>query len=316
MKLLIADDDATSRTILMMLAREWGFEPVLAEDGLAAWDAMQTDAPPTLLLLDWEMPGLNGVELCARIRSQFRDNPPYIILLTSRNRVEDVVAGLDQGANDYIAKPFENAELHARIRVGRRLLQMQEDLKIANANLAYRADHDDLTGLYNRRAIYEGIPVEQARAARQGEAFCIALCDVDFFKKVNDTYGHSAGDQVLKEVANRLCDTLRPYDLIGRYGGEEFMIVLSTSRSQICNLFERLRNQVASIPFQLENTQINVTLSTGICIVDPEQSALTVDQLVSLADEALYKAKADGRNCTMVISGNTQDQTECCTERL
>ncbi|MFW1677374.1 diguanylate cyclase [Pontibacter sp. JAM-7] len=316
MKLLIADDDATSRTMLMMLSRQWGFDPVMAEDGLTAWRAMQVEEAPSMLLLDWEMPGLNGIELCQKIRAKFIDSPPYIILLTSRNRVEDVVAGLDQGANDYIAKPFENAELHARIRVGQRLLQMQSELHAAYANLEYRASHDDLTGLYNRRAIYDGVGVEQARAARQDEAFCIALCDVDFFKQVNDTHGHAAGDQVLIEVANRLCDTLRPYDLIGRYGGEEFMIVLSTSRSQICSLFERLRNHIASVPFRVDGVSLNITVSTGICIIDPHQSSLSVDELVALADKALYKAKSDGRNCTMLISGNNQDQTDCCTERL
>ncbi len=204
MKLLIAEDDLTSRTVLTAVAGKWGFETIAVEDGEAAWDVLQADEPPRLLLLDWEMPRLDGLALCERIRNRESSNPPYIILLTARTETDDIVAGLEAGANDYISKPFVNSELQARLQVGRRMLNLQAELINAKEAMAFQATHDALTGLLNRGAIMEALDVEMARAQRQDQTLCIGLCDIDHFKRVNDTHGHLAGDAVLREVTQRL----------------------------------------------------------------------------------------------------------------
>ncbi|MCK5715492.1 MAG: response regulator, partial [Nitrosomonadaceae bacterium] len=176
MKLLIADDDLTSRTLLESLALKWGYTPVLVEDGEAAWQVLQQENPPRLLLIDWEMPRLNGLSLCQRIRRQSSSDPAYIILLTARNEILDIVIGLEAGANEYITKPFNKIELQSRLQVGNRMLHLQAELNQAKEILAFQASHDVLTELLNRRAIMDALDKEIARAQRQPQTLCVALC--------------------------------------------------------------------------------------------------------------------------------------------
>ncbi|MFT5658403.1 MAG: two-component system cell cycle response regulator [Gammaproteobacteria bacterium] len=297
MKLLIAEDDLTSRTMLKAVTRRWDYEPITVDDGEAAWQLLQGDDTPRLLLVDWEMPNLNGLALCQRIRAKEEGTDPvYIILLTARNSTDDIVAGLEAGANDYIAKPFDNAELHARLQVGSRMLKLQEDLNNTKQALAFQATHDSLTGLLNRGAVMEAMGLEIDRTKRQPLPLYIGLCDIDHFKLVNDTHGHLAGDEVLRHVAERLSATLRPYDRIGRYGGEEFLILLNTDKTNAHTLFERIRKAVADEPFVYEQTSLQLTISCGVSFFEPSQSELNEKELLAIADAALYRAKAAGRN--------------------
>ena len=229
MKILIAEDDMTSRNILTAMSQKWGYDPVAVEDGMAAWQVMQNDGAPSLAVLDWEMPGLDGLEVCRKIRSIMTSSPPYLIILRAKGKTEDIVKGLDAGANDYISKPYNNDELQARLRVGQRMLELQNELLATKDALAHEAMYDALTGALNRRAILSGLEKEIKRAHRRNSLLSIGLCDIDHFKQVNDTFGHQTGDDVLQGLVETMQRNLREYDFLGRYGGEEFLFVAPDS---------------------------------------------------------------------------------------
>lgn len=296
MKILIAEDDPTSRMILEAVVSEWGYEPTAVEDGAQALTVLKAEEPPRLLLLDWEMPKLNGLALCKLIREEDTSNPPYIILLTGRSDTEDIVTGLKFGANDYISKPFENAELQARLQVGKRMLDLQDELNRAKEAMAFQANYDELTGLMNRRAVMKSMANELERSKRNFQPLYICMCDIDHFKKINDTHGHLAGDAVLKEIAERFNTSLRPYDICGRYGGEEFLIILNSKEDHVQDLFERVRQAIADNPFTYEQTVLNVTISCGVTLYSPPTDERNSTQLLTDADTALYEAKNGGRN--------------------
>ncbi|BCG64348.1 MAG: two-component system, cell cycle response regulator [Methyloprofundus sp.] len=296
MKILIAEDDVTSRVLLEALTRKWGYTPVTAEDGEAAWQILQAENPPRLLLVDWEMPHLSGLSLCQRIRRQVDTDPVFIILLTARNETLDIVSGLEAGANEYITKPFNQIELKARVQVGHRMLQLQSELNQAKEALLFQASHDVLTGLLNRRAILTALDTEMARAQRQQQALCVAMCDIDFFKQVNDNYGHLAGDYVLHEIAQHISSELRPFDLVGRYGGEEFLLILNAPVNEADKIFERIRSSIETARFTHNQQVLKVTISCGISIFTPPTDHRNALDLIDSADKALYSAKESGRN--------------------
>jgi len=294
MKILLAEDDLTSRRILTAILKKWGYDTVVCEDGNSAWKALQEPDAPRLVLLDWNMPGLEGLEVCRRLRKKETTDPSYVILLTSRDEKSDIVQGLETGANDYIAKPYNNAELQARIGVGRRMLELQASLLETQAELAHQATHDALTGIFNRRAILEQLSRELARALRQGNILSVGMCDIDHFKKINDSLGHQAGDDVLIAFARCLQAGVREYDYVGRYGGEEFLIIASGLPGQSDQgLYERLREQVAAAAIQTKAGDVSITVSIGTAAATGQS---TVDGLIAAADAALYQAKAEGRN--------------------
>ena len=294
MKILLADDDFTSRSILTAILKKWGFDPVVSEDGNAAWAALQKPDAPRLVLLDWNMPGLEGPEVCRRLRKKETTNPSYVIILTGRGEKSDIVQGLEAGANDYIAKPYDNAELQARIRVGQRMLELQASLLETQTALAHQATHDALTGILNRRAILNQLDRELARALRQGSRLSVGMCDIDNFKKINDSFGHQTGDEVLMAFAHCLQANLREYDYLGRYGGEEFLVIATASNTQSDEgLYERLREQVAAETVKTKSGNVSVTVSIGTAT---GTGLSTVDALLAAADAALYQAKAAGRN--------------------
>jgi two-component system, cell cycle response regulator len=295
MKILLAEDDFTSRSMLAAVLKKWGYDPVVSADGNAAWEALQKPDAPRLALLDWDMPGLEGLEICRRLRKKETTDPSYVILLTGRDAKSDIVQGLEAGANDYIAKPYDNAELLARIRVGQRMLELQASLMETQAALAHQATHDALTGIFNRRAILDQLARELARTMRQGGRLSVGMCDIDNFKKVNDSFGHQAGDEVLVAFAGCLQANLREYDYVGRYGGEEFLVIATGSAGQSDDgLFERLLQQVAALEIKTRaGGSMSVTASIGTA---PGTGTSTVDALLAAADVALYQAKAAGRN--------------------
>jgi diguanylate cyclase (GGDEF)-like protein len=296
MKILIADDNLVSRMMLTTLLTKWGYQVVQTCDGDQAWKALQQDDSPRLVILDWMMPGMTGLDVCRQARKRVGRPYAYILLLTSREDKRDVIQGLEAGADDYLTKPLFPEELQARLRVGLRILELEDKLLASQEVLQYKATHDELTGLLNRASITDLLRREVARAHRAGGKCGILLGDLDHFKVVNDTCGHAAGDAVLREAASRLQAGVREYDAVGRYGGEEFLVVLPDCEPS--SLRDRAENLLAAFrghPFLTPNGSLNVTLSLGaVSSAGWPASALT--SLVRAADDALYAAKKEGRD--------------------
>ncbi len=301
MKILIAEDSIVSRHLLEATLRKWGYEVVVACDGLEALELMQRENAPNLAILDWMMPGMTGLEVCDRIRRRAGEPYTYILLLTSKSQKEDVIEGMDAGADDYITKPFDQHELQVRLRAGRRLVDLQAELLSAREALREQATKDSLTHLWNRNSILEILSRELVRAAREGTSVGVVMVDLDHFKSVNDNYGHFAGDAVLSESARRMQSTIRQYDAIGRYGGEEFLVILPGCDEQGCyNQAERMRKNLAQAKMSLNESTVCVTASFGATVALPGQSR-TAESLIRKADEALYLAKRLGRNRVEVL---------------
>ena len=302
LRILIAEDDMTARTILMAILRKWGYEVIAVQDGQAAWQALQRPDCPRLVILDWMMPEMDGVTVIQRVRSELTGQPPYIILLTSKDERGDILSGLESGANDYIRKPFDHEELYARVRVGQRTLELQTSLYETQQTLAHLATHDTLTGIFNRRAILDQLAKELSRAQREAEnrpddKLCIGFFDIDLFKHINDRYGHQAGDEVLCGLSEILGANVRIYDSIGRLGGDEFLVV--TPGVQETNrrfIFERLVSVIATSPFKTCAGELFLTISMGVATANLDDS---VDQLLDTADAAMYRAKRKGGNCVV-----------------
>ena len=283
------------------ITQTWGYDVILAEDGQQAWDIMQKEDAPKLLLLDWEMPNMSGIEVCERVIAQNPDNPPYIILLTSRTRSEDIVKGLSKGANDYLCKPYDSAELQVRLQVGKRMVEMQDKLNQTLVKLKELASHDALSGLLNRRSILESLSIEVKRTERQKELLAIGMCDIDHFKAINDTYGHVVGDDAIKEVSRRMKEALRDHDLVGRYGGEEFLIITPVdTESSASMLYKRIAQSISATPIISGELSISVTVSIGVTWYSPETDRQNITSLITRADEALYQAKNAGRNKVII----------------
>jgi diguanylate cyclase (GGDEF)-like protein len=305
-KILVAEDHISLRTMLETVLAKWGFEVISVCNGEEALTQLQEPNAPKMALLDWMMPGMDGPEVCRRIRELLPTGLPYLILLTARSDKGDIVRGLRAGADDYIAKPYDSRELLARLEVGRRMVELQQQLHTAMENLVQQALTDPLTLAPNRRSILETLEREVSRAGRNGSVFWVSMLDIDRFKTVNDRLGHLNGDAVLRECVRRVQSVLRPYDSIGRLGGEEFLIVLPTPGSA-CPLsaFERVRQVMAETPFEVGGKKLTVTVSQGIAAWTPGDR---VDDLLSKADEALYRAKRNGRNR---VEGNDLEDTPC-----
>lgn len=294
MKILVADDDLTTRLVLTGVLRKWGHEVVAAVDGTEAWETMQRVDAPMLAILDWMMPGLSGVEVCGRVRSLQSDQPPYLILLTSKGGKADIVAGLEAGADDYLAKPFDPDELRARVNVGRRIIDLEARLLEARDALAHEATHDHLTGAFNRRAFVGYLTRAISEERRHHDGLALGICDVDEFKKINDTHGHQVGDQVLVGLVGILSGSLRAHDVLGRHGGDEFVVLAGhLGDADLGAFFERLRAAVAGHPILTKAGEVSITLSFGVSGWTDDQ---TEDGLLAAADAALYRAKGAGRN--------------------
>lgn len=295
-RVLIAEDDSLFRRLLASCLERWGFQVQVAEDGNQAWKALQEPEPPPLLILDWMMPGIDGSELCRLIRSEQAETYSYIILLTAKNARDNLVEGLNAGADDFLTKPFDARELRARLRVGVRILKLQDALRSKEEQLKFAASHDSLTGLWNSGAIRSFLEREVSRSTRTGESLGVLMVDADHFKQVNDTYGHTTGDEVLREIARRLSESTRQYDWVGRYGGEEFMIVVGhCDQEALSGHCERLRAAISSAPIRTSSGNIAITVSIGGA-VSATGTTFEVESLVRTADAALYRAKREGRN--------------------
>jgi diguanylate cyclase (GGDEF)-like protein len=272
----------------------WGYDVWAAENGQQAMELLTQENPATLVILSSESAGLRGAELCRRLRTQSRDQYIYVILLIEKLQGDDLLEAFEQGADDYLTKPYDGYELRAKLLVAKRILSLQERLLSMRDELLVQATHDALTGLWNRRATMESLGRELARSKREGRPVGLLLADIDHFKKINDTYGHLAGDCVLQTVATRLKNAMRTYDTVGRYGGEEFLIVSpGCDETALMRRAEHLREAIAAGPVVTREGNISVTLSLGAAVATTE---LPQDQFIKAADEALYRAKRGGRN--------------------
>jgi diguanylate cyclase (GGDEF)-like protein len=295
-RILVAEDEITFRHMLKTFLSKWGYQVVVVSNGLEAWKVLQGENRPRLAILDWMMPNMDGVEICRAIRERKPDPYIYLLLLTSRDQKQDVVEGIEAGADDYLIKPFDPQELRARIHAGERIIELEDRLIRAQEALRELAAHDPLTGLLNRRACLDSLLAELNRGCRAGSPVCIVMADIDHFKRVNDTHGHLTGDEVLCEVARRMQSSLRRYDTIGRFGGEEFLLVLpGCSLEEGVKLAERICHLVRSEPVKAKNKPIDVSISLGVAVANQPVPA-DLEALLGSADAALYRAKEAGRN--------------------
>jgi len=295
-RVLIADDDSVNRRILQSFLGKWGYDILAVESGDAAWKILQREDTPRLVILDWMMPGLDGAQICREVRKLGGPRYTYLILVTAKFQKRDILEGLEAGADDYLTKPFDSSELRARLRTGRRILELEEQLVQSREHLQFQASHDLMTSIWNHAAILDILAAELARCRREQSSVGVILVDIDHFKKVNDCCGHLAGDSVLRETVRRLKSQLRPYDSIGRYGGEEFLIVVpNCGQQQSLNQAERLRLAVSEAPMDIPGGNMSITVSAGVsqgCVTDPAG----VDCVLKAADLALYRAKERGRD--------------------
>jgi two-component system, cell cycle response regulator len=296
MRILVVDDDPLTLHMVVYRLRQWGHDVVSCTDGDTAWRVLEKGTVPNVAILDWMMPGINGPELCQRIRCKSEWPYVYIVMLTGRNNPEDLIAGLDAGADDYLTKPFHLGELDARLRAGKRIVDLQNELISARETLRVQAMQDPLTQILNHGAIIDTLLREIDRAHREHQPLSLILADLDGFKNVNDSYGHVVGDQVLVEVARRMRNCLRSYDAIGRYGGEEFLMILPNSEAaQAIRLSERIRVAVSQEPFRFRHLDLTVTVSQGVTTwIEPYP--IPIERLIQSADGALYLVKNSGRN--------------------
>ncbi len=304
MRILIADDSIVSRHLLDATLRKWGYEVVIASDGIEAWNALKEKDAPRIAILDWMMPGLTGPEVCKLVRERAPGSDgtyTYLLLLSSKSQREDLIEGLESGADDYLTKPFDQHELKVRLRAGTRIIDLQRELLEAREALREQATKDFLTRLWNRSAILDILQRELVRGTRENRCVGVVLADLDRFKNVNDSFGHFAGDALLREFSRRMLASMRSYDSIGRYGGEEFLTILPGCDETCCaNQAERMRLALANEPMVIGDAGLIVTATFGATSWRPGMPALA-ENLIRTADDALYMAKNQGRNRVVVL---------------
>jgi diguanylate cyclase (GGDEF)-like protein len=298
MKILVADDEPVARTLFAHWLTSWGYQVISVTDGLSALRALESDPEIRLAVLDWMMPERSGPDVVRALRQRAGDQYVYVILVTGRQDTADVVEGLDSGADDYIVKPCNPLELKVRLRAGRRVVDLQQELLRAQEVLRYEAMRDGLTGLLNRRATLRALDQELARSERTRDPVSILMFDLDHFKAINDQHGHAAGDQVLVTAAECLLRGVRGYDHVGRLGGEEFLIVLpGCNATNALVVAERIRSSMDSIEIASSNARLRFSTSIGVAGAG-EHVSTNSQALLARADCALYAAKRLGRNRT------------------
>lgn len=307
MKALIAEDDLISRLMLTKLLTRWGYDLTAVDNGDDAWEYLQQLDAPAIVLLDWMMPGMDGLEVCRRLRDIESKSSSYVILLTSRDGKGDIVQGLEAGADDYLPKPYDSDELQARLKVGKRIIDLQDRLiRLSNT--------DVLTGLGNRRRFFDAAKSEMYRSQRYNIPLCLIVIDLDNFKLINDTYGHDAGDEMLRGFSQLILDRLRESDIACRIGGDEFAILLPhTELVNAVKVADSLRMSVEQKNFHPETWDGDpqtwqITLSVGVA--ELSEVDLSVDDFYKRSDGYLYRAKNHGRNQVFALDLKDDPQVE------
>jgi len=293
MNILIAEDEEITRMLLCDITASWGLTVHEAEDGQEALEILERNSDIQLVFADWMMPRMDGPELCQRLKAM-EDRFFYIIMLTGHTGTENLVKAIESGADDYIAKPFSPEEVRIRLKAGTRIVKQEQKVSVL-------ANYDDLTGLWNRRMILKFLHSNWQRSIRERTELGILLFDLDYFKRINDTHGHHSGDQALRFFSRVVEQQIRPYDYFGRYGGEEFLLVMPlANNTDFTALADRIRNSLASTVLTLESgEQIAITASIGGTKVYTHDD--TDQAMLMRADEAVYKAKAAGRNTVVIV---------------
>ena len=302
MRALVADDDRTTAAVVAKALRDWGLEVDVASDGAEAWHQLNALAAPSLAVVDWTMPEIDGIELCRRVRASARLSTMYMLLLTARERRTDLIAGLDAGADDYMVKPVDLDELRARVHVGMRIASLQEslaqrvtDLRHAHDRLKELASTDALTQLFSRRWWFDMAVTEFVRSRRYNRELSVLVIDLDHFKRINDRFGHETGDMVLRVFSDMLRRVCRQSDLVGRLGGEEFALVLpETTVAQAQSLAERLTKACRTLAVDTGAGAVHWSCSIGVADIRSDDQDL--DGVLRRADTALYAAKRAGRD--------------------
>ena len=297
--ILIAEDDPVSRLLLEKILVKAGYEVTSVINGREALESFSSKFFP-IVITDWMMPEMDGLKLCRAIRENISTGYVFIFLLTARDSIDDMLAGLEAGADDYLTKPVNRPELVARLKTATRILELEKSLKDANEEITILSITDSLTGCYNRTFMDEQLPKEVKRAVRYNRPMSLIMVDIDHFKKVNDTYGHQAGDKVLKELVKSINRSIRSdVDWVARYGGEEFLAVFpETGFEKAEALAERLRSDISQNTIQINEEKIRVTASFGVTGFTPSDSLKEVsyEAMINMADKSLYQAKEEGRN--------------------
>ncbi len=308
MRILVADDDPVSCRMMQRMLERSGYDVSVAVDGRAAALELTSGTGPKLALIDWMMPELDGPGVCREVRQRQDGSYVYIVLLTSKQSNDDIVEGLEAGADDYLTKPCNPAEVKARLLTGQRILQLEEKLVEAREDMRFRATHDGLTKLLNRSAVLASLRQSLDLFERESVPFSILLCDIDHFKRINDVHGHLAGDAVLDHFASRLRNAVRSGDLIGRYGGEEFLVLLGgCGADDLLMRAERIRQVISDSPFSIREGLLRVTVSVGGATVDARHRVGSIEAMLAMADASLYEAKAAGRDCVRLAEGSMLD---------
>ncbi len=314
MKILIAEDDLVSRRVLEVTLIKWGYEVIVAGDGNEALTVLQSADAPPLAILDWMMPVTDGVEVCRRVRQTPSAVPTYVILLTAKTEKEDVVRGLDAGADDYLTKPFERTELRARIEVGTRMVGLQKkladrveelnqtlvELKKAEEEVRNLSMTDDLTGLYNRRGFLLMTEQQQRVARRNRLPFSLIYADMDGLKQLNDTCGHQKGSEAIQQIGQILKKSFRDSDIIARLGGDEFTVFVTDT--VVCNIkvpISRLKENLMRFNTE-KNFEYRLSLSFGAVCVNPDDDS-SIEELLVKADRAMYADKQQKRQVSNFV---------------
>jgi two-component system, cell cycle response regulator len=297
MRILVADDDQVSLRMMERMLQNSGYEVITADNGREAARELSKPGGPRLALIDWMMPELDGPGVCRAVRRRHDGAYVFMLLLTSKQSSGDVVQGLEAGADDYLTKPCHPAELMARLHTGRRILQLEDKLVEAREEMRFKATHDALTSLWDRAAILSLLRSELNRSVREHSPVSLLLCDIDNFKQINDVRGHLAGDEVLRDVSTRLMDAVRSHDAVGRFGGEEFLIVLGGCRGDdLKERAEQVRSSISCLPFATTHGAISASLSVGAITIENWDKSLAIEPFLKQVDLALYRAKRAGRD--------------------
>ncbi|MBC2713883.1 MAG: diguanylate cyclase [Desulfobacteraceae bacterium] len=296
---MLVEDSRTQALKFQLMLESHGYHVTVAQNGLEAMN-MLLNSQTSIVISDWIMPEMDGSELCRAIRKHDFGNYLYIILLTAKDSKNDIIEGLEAGADDYLTKPVDDAELIARLTTAERVIRLESSLKQRNNEIALLSITDPLTKIFNRGYLNDNLPKAFKRAIRYNQKLSIIICDIDHFKTVNDNYGHQTGDIVLKSFVKELNSSLRKdLDWMARYGGEEFIIVLpETDLNGATAAAERFRSRISKLVTHAEGKDIQLTASFGIAAISHEgdKSYLTTDDLIQAADRCLYQAKDRGRN--------------------